>query len=334
MAYPFKGLVERKDIWLSIAAGVVLGCIFRFAFALPNRGGKTVEYLLLFTLAFLAVVPFTIGYISVRIYLKNFKGENIRWYQWMFLPWICMLFTMLAWFALHWEGSVCIIFASPILLLFSLLGGITARILWGRLAHRSPGVMSAVALPLLFLLIESQFPAPCEIRTVQTEILIQAPPQTVWNEIKSVRAIQPQELPPSWIDHLGFPKPIAATLSHEGVGGVRQASFTGGLLFTETVNRWQPNEYLRFAIRANTRSIPPTTLDEHATIGGAFFDVLEGEYRIEPTPDGVLLHLSSQERLSTHLNPYAAVWTDVVMRSIQQRILIVIKHRCENQHGY
>ncbi len=118
MAYPFKGLVERKDIWLSIAAGVVLGCIFRFAFALPNRGGKTVEYLLLFTLAFLAVVPFTIGYISVRFYLKNFRAKTSAGINGCFFPWICMLFTMLAWFALHWEGSVCIIFASPILLLF------------------------------------------------------------------------------------------------------------------------------------------------------------------------------------------------------------------------
>jgi hypothetical protein len=118
-------------------------------------------------------------------------------------------------------------------------------------------------------------------------------------------------------------------LSYEGIGGVRHASFTGGLLFTETVTQWQPNSNLRFSIRANTSSIPYTTLDEHATIGGAFFDVLDGEYRIEPRPEGVLLHLSSQERLSTHLNPYAALWTDAVMRSIQKRILVVIQHRCE-----
>jgi hypothetical protein len=124
---------------------------------------------------------------------------------------------------------------------------------------------------------------------------------------------------------------VAATLSHEGIGGVRQASFTGGLVFTETVNRWEPEQDLRFSIHANTDSIPPATLDEHVTVGGAFFDVLDGEYRLEQRPDGVLLHLSSRERLSTHFNPYAGRWTDAVMKAIQEQILAVIRNRCELQ---
>ena len=122
---------------------------------------------------------------------------------------------------------------------------------------------------------------------------------------------------------------MAATLSHDGIGGVREASFTGGLIFTETVNRWEPESDLRFSIHANTDLIPPSTLDEHVTIGGTFFDVLEGEYRLEQRSDGVLLHLSSKERISTHFNPYAGQWTDAVMRAIQLQILAVIQKRCE-----
>lgn len=71
-------------------------------------------------------------------------------------------------------------------------------------------------------------------------------------------------------------------------------------------------------------------LDEHVTIGGAYFDVLDGEYRLEQRPDGILLHLSSRERLSTHLNPYAGIWTDAVMEAIQKQILAVIRNRCES----
>jgi hypothetical protein len=95
------------------------------------------------------------------------------------------------------------------------------------------------------------------------------------------------------------------------------------------VNEWQPGQDLRFSIRANTDQIPATTLDEHVTIGGAYFDVLDGEYRLEPRPDGVLLHLTSRERLSTHVNAYAGAWTDGVMRGIQEQILEVIRTRCE-----
>jgi hypothetical protein len=100
-------------------------------------------------------------------------------------------------------------------------------------------------------------------------------------------------------------------------------------VFTETVNRWEPDSDLRFSIHANTDSIPKSTLDEHVTVGGAFFDVLDGEYRLERRPEGVLLRLTSHERLSTHFNPYAGVWTDAVMRSIQNQILQVIRKRCE-----
>lgn len=160
-------------------------------------------------------------------------------------------------------------------------------------------------------------------------MLIHAPVSVVWNNIKSVQLIRPDELPRAWVERIGFPRPLAAALSRDGVGGVREASFTGGLIFTETVNLWEPDSDLRFSIHANTSSIPPSTLDEHVTIGGAFFDVLEGEYQLEQRPEGVLLHLSSQERVSTHFNPYAGIWTDSVMRAIQLQILHVIQSRCE-----
>jgi len=207
--------------------------------------------------------------------------------------------------------------------------GLIARSAWNPDRSAGAETVSAIALPLMLILIEVHVARPPQIRTVNTEILIHAPAGVIWDNIKSVRAIGRAELPPSWVARVGFPDPVAATLSHDGVGGVRQASFTGGLVFTETVNRWDPGKDLRFSIRANTDSIPRSTLDEHVTIGGEFFDVLDGEYALEHRPDGILLHLSSRERLSTHLNPYAGAWTDAVMRAIQQCILVVVKERCE-----
>jgi len=231
--------------------------------------------------------------------------------------------------AVKLEGAICLIFAAPIMLVSSLIGGLLARFLSRWYTRSAPSQFSAIAFPLLAILVESHIAAPIQIRSVETDLPIHAPASVVWNNIRSVRAIGSSELPDSWATRIGFPKPVAATLSHDGVGGVRQASFTGGLIFTETIERWEPKADLKFSIHANTDSILPTTLDEHLTVGGAFFDVLEGEYRLEPRPDGVLLRLSSQERLSTHLNPYAGVWTDAVMRSIQNQILVVIRRRCE-----
>jgi hypothetical protein len=44
-----------------------------------------------------------------------------------------------------------------------------------------------------------------------------------------------------------------------------------------------------------------------------------------------MLHLASRQRLSTHLNPYAGVWTDAVMTAIQKQILAVIRERAERE---
>lgn len=317
-----------KVWWLSAAAGALLGIILRLAFDTPPLRDYA-KSIAIMTLAYLVVVPFFMGYLSVNHYLKSTSSISISWAGWFFLPWASVLVTMIFAIAVKWEGAVCLIFASPILLVSSTIGGVAARLTWGYLKRKSPGIVSAFALPLLVLLVEVHVPSPPQIRTVPTAILIHAPASIVWDNIKSVRAIDSSELPKSWIDRIGFPLPIAATLSHPGIGGVRQASFTGGLVFTETVNRWDPESDLRFSIHANTSAIPPTTLDEHVTIGGAFFDVLDGEYQLERMPNGILLHLVSHQRLSTHFNPYAAAWTDAVMRSIQQQILVVIKNRCE-----
>jgi hypothetical protein len=323
-----------KVWWLSAAAGAGLGCLFRLFISLGNHFSDRLDSAAwVFTVAYLAVVPAAMGYVTARVYLHRTEPERVSVLRCLFLPWLSVLIAMVFFIMVAWEGTICIVLAAPILLAFSLIGGLIAWLLWKSYRNRTPGTFSAIALPLVLILVESHLPSPYEIRTVNTEIFIHAPSSVVWSNIKSVRAIAPQELPGSWVGRIGFPRPIAATLSHEGVGGVRQASFTGGLVFTETVNRWDREQDLRFSIHANTDSIPTTTLDEHVTIGGTAFDVLDGEYRLEQKPDGVLLHLSSRERLSTHLNPYAALWTDAIMRSIQNEILVVVRDRCERQAG-
>ena len=50
----------------------------------------------------------------------------------------------------------------------------------------------------------------------------------------------------------------------------------------------------------------------------------------EPQQDGgTLLRLVSRHRLSTTFNFYARIWTDAIMRDIQDNILYVIRNRCE-----
>ena len=224
----------------------------------------------------------------------------------------------------------CVVMFLPIGLAVSTLGGIAAGIVV-RLAKNPAPQMTTLAcvalLPLIFAPIEAQIRPTDAMGTVHTSIDIAASPEAVWDRIKRVAPIHDSELPAAWTTAIGFPKPDQATLSFEGIGGIRHATFQGGVLFVETIDVWEPAKRLAFAIHAE--QVPSHTLDEHVTVGGQYFDVLRGDYTIEPLPNGSRLYLSSQHRVSTRFNWYSQLWTDAAMRDIQRSILFVIKHRCE-----
>ncbi|HEY6445789.1 MAG TPA: hypothetical protein VIY53_04960 [Acidobacteriaceae bacterium] len=313
-----------------IVAGTVYGLVCRMygqLLALIGTAGDTAM-----TVGFLFLVPFAIGYVTIA-FAWRISPRPVT--QWIFAPWVGIFLGATCVWLINLEGLICVVFLLPVGLVMSSFGGIAAGLV-GRTRDRGVqriGLSCVVILPLLLQPLESRFIAPpVQSRIVQTEIQIQAPAGIVWRNIERVRAIAPGELRRTWTHEIGFPRPIEATLSHEGVGGVRHASFEHGLLFIETVTAWEADHLLAFSIQADTRDIPPTTLDQHVTIGGRYFDVLNGMYRIEPVGGGqVILHLASRERLSTDFNGYAGMWSDAVMRSLQQSILEVIKNRCEQE---
>ena len=94
----------------------------------------------------------------------------------------------------------------------------------------------------------------------------------------------------------------------------------------------EPERRLAFTLHARADLIPPTTLDSHVTIGGPFFDTLDGIYVLEPLPGGrTHVVLTSRHRLSTRFNVYSGLWSDAIMRSIQANILEIVTDRSLHQ---
>jgi hypothetical protein len=320
----------RAPLLWSVALGASFGLMFRVSADHNWFAGKEVMGVTLtavMSLSYLVLGSVVVGYITV--WCAEINEKRPIW-QWTVLPWCSVILILVGAALFLLEGVICLVFALPILLLFTSAGGVLAGVI-RRMAR--PGIsthLCIIALPLILPQIETHLSPPPQIRTVRNAIKISTSPSTVWTNIASVSSIRPEELPDTWTERMGFPRPIAATLSNKGVGGVRIATFERGLRFTETVTVWEPNHRLSFTIKADTEHIPPTTLDRHVTIGGPYFDVLSGEYQIEEVgPGQIVLHLTSRERLSTDFNAYASFWTDSVMSSIQRSILQVIKARCE-----
>jgi hypothetical protein len=279
------------------------------------------------TVAFLFVVPFVIGGLYALRFPKQFELGLARA---IFGAMGTSLIAVAATLALAIEGAICVAMAAPVFAVMAGLGGLAG---WGMRRWSSrpsrPTLMSAVALtPLVFAPVEHQWRPPERTEQNDTAIHIRASPEAVWREIKSVRAIQPQELPWTLSHAIGLPRPVEATLSSEGNGGVRLATFERGLVFRESVTAWEVPRRLSFSIRAE--DVPAGALDEHVAVGGEYFDVLEGTYVLEVLgARDVLLHLSSRHRLSTRFNAYAGLWARFVMSDLQNAILKVIATRAE-----
>jgi hypothetical protein len=327
---PRKKYLRPLSLIQSAALGAAYGVMLRVLISGPKwtNGHSTFAVM---TIAFIVLGPTVIGFLTIS---QTQAQRPLPVWIWIFLPWISITLMMATTAVLALEGAICIAMAFPIALVCASIGGIIAGILSRRQPINRTSALCLAVLPLLLAPAEARLNAPLETRTVASHILIHASAATVWQNIERVPAISPSELTPTWPQRIGFPRPVEATLSYEGVGGVRHASFERGLVFIETVTAWEPQHRLAFGIRADSAQIPTATLDEHVTIGGRYFDVLDGEYRIEPLPNGdTLLHLTSHQRLSTDFNPYAGLWTDAVMQNLQTSILQVIQHRCEHSAG-
>ncbi len=315
---------------VGIATGVIYGLAVRGLIQLKSAPHWTNSLIWVMSIAFVIVLPFSMGYLTVAIRAREGRvGIAAR----IFLPWVVVLLALGGCEVVAWEGTICVVMITPIALLFGSLGGL----LGGAVVRPSQpqlATMSMVIVAMLPFLVgpaEHRLPPAPAIRSVESDVMIYASPQTIWENIERVRPIDASELPRSWNRRIGFPRPIEATLSHEGLGGVRHATFAGNVLFIETIDAWDPERRLGFSIHADTTSIPPTTLDEHVTVGGPYFDVLHGEYILEPQADGeTKLRLISRHRVSTDFNWYARLWTDAVMRDVQRSILYVIKNRCQS----
>jgi hypothetical protein len=313
-----------------VAYAVVLGFLYGLAIRFGSRVFPRNAAFQVMSLGFMAFLPIAIGFITV---FSIERRQRQPLWTWFVIPWVPVLAGEAATAAAFWEGLICIVMFTPIAMVASSVGGLVAGLIARRVESRRANNVSVVCvmfLPLLMSGFEQRFLGERDLRNVESVVDIQAAPAVVWKNIERVPRIDPAELQRSWSHAIGFPNPVEATLSREGIGGIRHATFEGGVLFIETVDVWEPERRLGFSIRAQTEQIPPTTLDEHVTVGGKFFDVLHGEYFLESlSGGGTRLHLVSRHRVSTDFNWYAHLWTDAVMNDLQQRILRVVKNRSE-----
>ncbi|TAE45636.1 MAG: hypothetical protein EAZ89_21215, partial [Bacteroidetes bacterium] len=254
------------------------------------------------------------------------------WTYRIMLPWLPLLVLMGITLAFSIEGWACWLIVLPLFMFTASLGGIWGGHLKTRTGQKNGRVYISLAalFPLMIAPAESLISRIPGTYEAYTSIDIHSGAEEIWGNVTRVREI-PEAQDKGWLTQLlGFPRPVKAELNYEGVGAYREAVFTNGLVFHETVLEYQEAEKMVFSIKADPYDIPSTTLDAHVVIGGSYFDVLNGTYELEKLSENhYRLHLYSHFKLTTTFNFYASWWVRWIMQDIQNNILQVIKSRAE-----
>ncbi len=311
---------------VGVPFAVVYGIVARLAFG----AGSTVEpFFAPLSVAFLFLVPIAVGALAVWLTPDE---RRTQWVPALGIAIAACAIAVVITGLLAIEALICILMATPILFGGSALGGAIACALIRRRAQNRATIIGLLIAPFLFAPIEGLIPLQDSYGSVETQIVIQADPATVWRTLIDVPDINPNERRYSLLfDLLGVPRPVRATLDTPGLAGMRRGWFEDQLLFEERIEQWQPEQRIAWAISVGDRSQVPAPWSE---IGGRSFAVTGASYWIEPI-DGqrVVLHLDSSYRLTTRFNGYGAGWVNWGVGEFQNEVLYVLKGRAEHNQG-
>lgn len=317
-----------RSHYLAISLGVAYGISLRVLLGADAQIARDVfAFDGLVSFSFFVLVPLAIGFTTTFL-ADSRLARSTKWAT--FGPWIAIFFFLATSVLLLLEGSICVAIALPAFLVLSSLGGLLA--LWiARLRARRPGTLCVVlVIPLVSSPIERMIPVPSHVDAVESAIRIEAPADAVWAQIIDVGLIDENELAMGLTRLMGMPRPLEAHMHVSDSGLVRNTRWAGGVQFRELITDSSEHEYLSWVFDFPPSAIPEGVLDEHVLIGGEYFELLAGGYRLDPHPDGsTLLTLRTSYRVSARPSLYSRLWAHVVLADFHRIILRLMRDRSE-----
>lgn len=273
-------------------------------------------------------VPFVVGFVSSAVYnvrAPRRTGESIA------VSVLAVVITGIALLLVAIEGAVCLLMALPIAAPIAMIGGALAHSIFSRPAtpRPVPQVFGALVLALPMLMAGEQAaqlpPRPIAIRS---EIVVNAPPQKVWNRLVAFAQIPEKR---EWLFHAGVAYPVRAEIQGQGPGAVRYCVFSTGA-FVEPIEVWDEPRRLSFSVRQQPPvmqewspfDIKPPHLAQNYLLSR------RGEFLLTELPGG-RTRLEGTTWYENRFWPgvYWQVWSDYFIHRIHMRVLEHIKGLAE-----
>ena len=323
------------SLWLRhpTTIGIILGATYGLGTRVIFGSADAID-----SMAFIFAVPLALGIIPALLSSeKHLVSTSIVWAT----PCITIAVCFIGMFITELETLICLLlFALPYFAI-AMAGAAIARAIRLRLIARNRArrntktllSVSILLLPFILCSFEKQLTPPTASCSVANDILIDAPPEQVWQNIVAVPAIRREEYTAGFFHALGIPRPLRATVTAWAQGGQRTGYFEGGLQFREHIKTYTPYKTIAFDIHVVPESIPNDLFQQHILAGHAFA-FTDATYTLTPVDGGkTRLTLTSSYRLTSNINAYAVWWGNLIVQDFQSRLLLVLKHRCELTSG-
>ena len=237
-----KPQVDRRNLLWGLATGVATAVVFGSGgFFLVYNGRGDMGWVL-----FLAV-PIVTGFAVSQVARKR----NIIIASLV----IGLIFCSAILIAVGVEGWVCVIMSAPLLAVGLALGAMFGWLLREMLIKkmRKPGTLNLFILIVLpFFLVgansaERKLSSGPRAETFSDTLIVDAPPESVWNELKSMDNVAASK---GFLMKIGLPVPVSCKTEGEGVGGKRTCYFESGFI-EERITEWKYPNSMKFEITAS-----------------------------------------------------------------------------------
>ena len=205
---------------------------------------------------------------------------------------LSVLFSLVVLIATGREGLLCALLAFPVIAVGLTLGivlGMIARHLLDRAKNQNvPMGMLLLLGPLLVVAgerVETPTMQQPRREVVETSVLVNAPPEQVWNNILSIDSVSASK---PLLMYVGLPIPRRCALQGQGAGAKRTCYFNAGYI-EETVTEWRPPYALGLSI------------DRTHMPGRHWLGFEHADYRLESRANSTLL--TRRTVVTSHLQP-------------------------------
>jgi hypothetical protein len=300
------GVLVADVVGLLVHGGYVL--VFRWVYG----NHETLAQVISFTvIPNLLVVPMTMGFVAAYVW----RPIRLHAGFCLLLSLGITLTTIGGGYLILKEGIVCLVVASPLLLLSIFAGMMIGREWFSRPATK----LQLSVFPLLILAVFADGRLARErTSVVMDSIVIHAPAAAVWPHVIAFPRITTP--PHYWLNTVGLPSAAETTCAGEYVGADRACIFSNGLVFKEKVSELEPQRLLTFDVVEQPRD--PELLGH--------LDLRRGQFELQPNADGTTT-LIGRSWYTLHVRPlwYFDWWTRDITREVHLRVMRHIKELSE-----